>query len=940
MRNEIRATVPFITVAVLVFLCFTPTAVRGLNITWTKQFGGLGPVADRASFVVINGNIYVVGYTGGMLPGQTSAGGIDAFIRKYDSSGNELWTRQFGTIGTDSANSVAVDTGGSVYVVGYVYGASPLPGQTSAGGQTDAFVRKYDSLGNEIWTRQFGTTGTDEALGVAVDSTGVYVSGNTTDTLPGQNSAGGTDAFVRKYLTNGDEAWTRQFGTGTGDSVYGITVDTTGIYVVGETSGVFPGQTNAGGTDAFIRKYDTNGNEAWTRQFGTLGTDSGRGVAADANGVYVIGETSGTLPGQTSAGLSDSFMRKYDSNGNEVWTRQFGTSALDSVRGVAVYGMDIYVVGETFGSFPGFTNAGSNDAFVCRYDANGTEVWTRQFGTVGTDSGRGIAADANSVYVIGETSGTLPGQTSAGLSDSFMRKYDSNGNEVWTRQFGGVGAATDEALAVATDEIGYVYVVGQTYGTLPGQNSAGQTDAFIRKYDLNGNEVWTRQFGTAGGDSAYGVTVAAEEGGYITYVYVVGETSGVFPGQTSAGSVDAFIRKYDTNGNEVWTWQFGTSGADSARGVAFDVAGDVYVVGDTSGTLPGQTSAGGIDTFVRKYNRYYGAEVWTRQFGSAGWDRAAAVAVAGVTVSIAGTTSGTLPGQTSAGNTDAFIREYGLSGTEFWTNQFGTSGQDEARAIATNRTSTEVYVTGITYGSFPGHTNAGINDVFVRMYAQHHETWTRQFGTGGRDETNGIAWDLSGVYIAGNTTDTLPNQSSMGGSDAFVRKYDVTGNEVWTKQFGTASAEYAQAIAVNTTGVYIAGHTGGSFPGQTNVGLDDAYLAKIGKLEVKMGCPFYARLWRPLRVHVYVYNHDCSRFQTVAQLIIRGIGTKIVNVYQTVPAANCLTGQPGIAGFDIIVINSVPLSLLFKKIKLSVEATISSGEIICCDSCVASVRLW
>src|SRR5262249_60794229 len=96
----------------------------------------------------------------------TGAGSGDAFVRKYDFAGNELWTRQFGTADIDLAHGVAVD-GSGVYVAGYTYGI--FPRQAGAGG-VDAFVRKYDAAGNELVTRQFATSANDTALGVAADA--------------------------------------------------------------------------------------------------------------------------------------------------------------------------------------------------------------------------------------------------------------------------------------------------------------------------------------------------------------------------------------------------------------------------------------------------------------------------------------------------------------------------------------------------------------------------------------------------------------------------------------------------------------------------------------------------------------------------------------------------------------------------------------------------
>src|SRR5262249_54190957 len=241
----------------------------------------------------------VVGFANSTLPGQTSIGG--AFVRKYDSDGNELWTRQFGSGFADEATAVAVD-GSAVYVAGFALGA--LPGQTSAGGD-DAFVRKYDTAGNELWTRQFGTPGSDQVTGVAADAAGVYLSGFASGTLPGQTGAGGQDAFVRHYDADGNVLWTSQFGTASMDSATGIVVDASGVYVSGFTGGTLTGQTSAGDDDAFLRKYDASGTALWTRQFGSGGADQATGVAIGATGVYVAGFTGDALPGKTCAGSQD-----------------------------------------------------------------------------------------------------------------------------------------------------------------------------------------------------------------------------------------------------------------------------------------------------------------------------------------------------------------------------------------------------------------------------------------------------------------------------------------------------------------------------------------------------------------------------------------------------------------------------------------------------------
>ena len=381
---------------------------------------------------------------------------------------------------------------------------------------------------SQPWTHQFGSTEVDVAKGIAVDATGVYVVGTTDGKIPGENSAGGTDAFIRKYDSAGNVQWTRQFGTPDFDEPWGIAVGAGGVYVAGRTTGAFPGESNAGGFDAFLRKYDSVGNVQWTRQFGTSGADVAKGIAVNATSVYVAGDL------QNSAGGTDAFIRKYDSAGNVQWTRQFGLVATAS--GITSDPMgNVYVVGQSVLALPGQSVAGSTDVFVRKYNSAGNELWTRQFGTPGTDAAKGIAADATGVYVVGETDGVLPGQISGGGTDVFVRKYNSNGSLLWTRQFG-TPMFDASAPSIAVDGTS-VYVAGRTFGTLPGQSSEGDNDAFIRKYHITGAELDTQQFGTHSYDEAWGIAVDAMG------VYVGGRTEGRLLGQSSTGDSDIFVMK-------------------------------------------------------------------------------------------------------------------------------------------------------------------------------------------------------------------------------------------------------------------------------------------------------------------------------------------------------------------------------------------------------------
>ena len=390
--------------------------------------------------------------------------------------------------------------------------------------------------------------------------------------------------------------WIRQFGTNRKDEGLAVAKGPTGLYIAGETVGVFPGETSVApnDVDAFVSRYDEQGNAVWTRQFGstTFAQDYGTGIATDQTGVYVVGWTDGTLAGQTSAGSTDAFIRKYSPDGNVLWTRQFGTTAQDYAQAVATDGTGVYVVGRTQGNIitGGGTGSTGEDAFIRRYDANGTEVWTRQFGTADIEQAYGVATDSTGIYVAGVTQGAL--DTPLGGRDGFLRKYDAGGNALWTRQFG--TNTTDDVFALAAGSQG-VYVAGDTVGTFAGQTkvAGGLYDAYVLKYDPSGTQQWVREFGTQYEDWALGLAVTAGS------VVVVGHLDDTLTARPWTGS--AAILLYDFDGNLQGTpIQFGDGVNDNVNGVAADVTG-VYVAGTKQGPNLSQVQLGDLDAFALKF---------------------------------------------------------------------------------------------------------------------------------------------------------------------------------------------------------------------------------------------------------------------------------------------------------------------------------------------------
>jgi uncharacterized delta-60 repeat protein len=374
-------------------------------------------------------NIYVTGDTQGGLDGNTSSGSSDLFLVKYNSSGTKQWTQQLGTSSVDYGKRVTVDSSDNIYVTGYTEGG--LDGNTSSGDK-DLFLVKYNSSGVKQWTQQLGISSSEYVFGVTVDSSdNIYVTGYTNGGLDGNTNSGSSDLFLVKYNSSGTKQWTQQLGTSSSDSGQEVTVDSSdNIYVTGYTIGGLDGNTSSGSHDLILVKYNSSGTKQWTKQLGTSSNDLGYGVMVDSsNNIYMTGYTQGGLDGNTNSGGSDLFLVKYNSSGTKQWTQQLGTSSNDYGEGVTVDSSDnIYVTGYTEGGLDGNTNSGDKDFILVKYNSSGVKQWTQQLGTPSDDWGYGVTVDSSdNIYVTGYTSGGLDGNTSSGDNDIFLVKYNSSG---------------------------------------------------------------------------------------------------------------------------------------------------------------------------------------------------------------------------------------------------------------------------------------------------------------------------------------------------------------------------------------------------------------------------------------------------------------------------------------------------------------------------------
>jgi hypothetical protein len=485
------------------------------------------------------------------------------------------------TTDSTSTNRVAADSAGNLYVAGEFKGTvdfDPDPSKTdlhtSTSGSIDAFLSKFDAQGNLLWVKTWGGSKRDVAYGVGVDSLGnAYVVGPFRDSVdfnpdPAQsdvhasNAISGTiyenNIYLSKFAPDGTYQWVRTWGPALvpgkisfGAEGYTVAIHGNALYVVGDFSG---DQTdfNPWGShdwhqnhlpatdpiffDAFLSKFDLNGNFQWAKTWGGEGYDDGPGVAVDDTGnVYIAGMyasqninfdpdggSGGTgHPAQDSGIIVDVFLTKFDASGIFQWVKTWGGPGTDDAMGsVAVdEANNVYVAGRFASTACNFNpdgipvdfhsthnpapiisptlqqKDGALDAFLSKFDASGNFKWAKTWGGNGSDNAGVTVDQLGHVYTSGWFSATVDfdpnngveNHVSNGKKDAFLSQFDSSGNLQWAKTWGGSG---DDSSEATVDQAGNVYVGGGFVGTVDFDPSSGidyhiangQEGAFLSKF--------------------------------------------------------------------------------------------------------------------------------------------------------------------------------------------------------------------------------------------------------------------------------------------------------------------------------------------------------------------------------------------------------------------------------------------------------------------------
>lgn len=446
-------------------------------------------------------------------------------------------------------------------------------------------------------------------------------------------------------------------GTGAGGAAGGVgAIGGRGGAAGGSAGGAGGPGAASGATAGAMGAAGASGGVPWqgTRVLGTATSDYLAAMVVDASGnLFINGTTGAALYGQTAGMSNDMFALKLNAAGAVQWAAQIAGDGDESGGDLALDAAgNLYITGSTNPSIDSDAGAGGFDVVLAKFDNTGARQWIRQFGSAGNDYGAGVVIDAaGNVYVAGTAGDALPGNTSSGHDDTFLIKFDSDGRQQWAHQFG--TAASEDVTAAAIDTAGNIYVAG--YATDPDNRLPNAPEAphgFLAKYDGAGTPQWTRAIASSSGTEKSNA-VAADGAGN---VYVVGYTSGDFGSNGNAGNNDAYVLKYDGAGNRVWARQLGTNALDTAEAVTTDAAGNVYVGGGTYGS--------DWVAFLAEYDSA-GARVWVSQ-APMNTNYASAVAVdPRGDVFIAGPCNKSVDGQPALGGADIFVMKVSADGVKY-----------------------------------------------------------------------------------------------------------------------------------------------------------------------------------------------------------------------------------------------------------------------------------
>jgi hypothetical protein len=550
---------------------------------WTRSIGNSQVQRANAVAVTDDGGFLAAGVTHIFEETFTA----DILLTKVSSSGELVWTREFGGNGEDVANDLIADPGAGAVLAGYTttYGA----------GARDIFLIKIDESGAVRWEKTYGDSENNYAQAMDRTAEGGYVLTGTT----GPYSS--SDLFVLVVDAEGNELWSKDFGGSGIDLGYDVRTTSDGGYVVAGWTQSF----GAVGWDFYVIRLDVDGNVLWQNRYGGDETELAEAVCETTDGGFIV-------VGRAGRYSPDFYVVRLDDQGEVQWDQKYDAT---EAHAVAFVGDASYVVaGEKSRLGPNAYLTEIIDGMDLP-DNGASLLWAKEYGGTSGDRANAIAKlDNGGSIVVGQTASL----TNNFHADLWLFKVDDVGNTLWSSVFGSSDLESADAVTIANN--GDIVAAGSTQRF----ERIETRDVFVVRTNKNGELLWSRTFGTTAPDYTAGI-VATEDGG----VVIGGHTSaggsftdmaessdyGENDGSPSTGrrlnldrSHQLFLLRLDADGNLIESRIFGSQRDDYAQSMV-KTADNGFLLAGYKG-VPNRS----LDAILVKVDSF-GDLLWTKEFG-------------------------------------------------------------------------------------------------------------------------------------------------------------------------------------------------------------------------------------------------------------------------------------------------------------------------------------
>ncbi len=364
------------------------------------------------------------------------------------------------------------------------------------------------------------------------------------------------------------------------------------------------------------------------------------------------------------------------------------------------------------------------DAYLVKFNSAGVRQWATYYG--GTELDRSYYSDLDSegnIYIAGQTVSTTgiasnghQNTYGGGSFDGFLVKFNTSGERQWGTYYG--GAVYETGYDCATDSDDNIYLAGATNSPTGiaegGHNNAPAStpfnEAYLVKFNAEGQRIWGTYFGGTSFDNGWGCTVDPQDN-----VYLAGSANSIdgiafnaHQEENGGGMWDAFLAKFNSGGTLLWSTFYGGSATESGFACATDLAGNVYLTGhsgspDNISHLGHQMdNTGTTDGYLAKFDGD-GVRQWGTYYGGSGFeeglncltDPAGNVYIAGVTTSTDAMASNGFQNDYGGGDGDGFVVQFSSSGDRIWGSYCGSNDYDALLSLAMGQDD-ELLLAGLT----------------------------------------------------------------------------------------------------------------------------------------------------------------------------------------------------------------------------------------------------